>query len=73
MRSKVKKTLCAYIYIYILNIYIIHISTYIYIYRIYTYKYRHMHYIYIGLFEVATESWPECDLNPGPLNSVQTL
>ena len=23
--------------------------------------------------EVATESWPELDLNPRPLNSVQTL
>ena len=26
-----------------------------------------------GLFEVATESWPEWDLNPRPPNSVQTL
>ena len=26
-----------------------------------------------GLFEVAKESWPEWDLNPRPLNSVQTL
>ena len=26
-----------------------------------------------GLFEVARESWPEWDLNPRPLNSVQTL
>ena len=25
------------------------------------------------LFEVATESWSEWDLNPRPLNSVQTL
>ena len=24
-------------------------------------------------FEVATESWPEWDLNPRPLNSVQGL
>ena len=24
-----------------------------------------------GLFEVAIESWPEWDLNPRPLNSVQ--
>ena len=24
-------------------------------------------------FEVAIESWPEWDLNPQPLNSVQTL
>ena len=23
-----------------------------------------------GLFEVAIESWPECDLNPRSLNSV---
>ena len=26
-----------------------------------------------GLFEVAIESWPELDLNPRPLNAVQTL
>ena len=26
-----------------------------------------------GLFEVAIESWPEWDLNPRPLNSVQML
>ena len=26
-----------------------------------------------GLFEVTIESWPEWDLNPRPLNSVQTL
>ena len=26
-----------------------------------------------GLFEVAIESWPEWDLNPRPLNSIQTL
>ena len=25
------------------------------------------------VFEVAIESWPEWDLNPRPLNSVQTL
>ena len=25
-----------------------------------------------GLFEVAIERWPEWDLNPRPLNSVQT-
>ena len=24
-------------------------------------------------FEVAIETWPESDLNPRPLNSVQTL
>ena len=24
-------------------------------------------------FEVAIESWPELDLNPRPLNSIQTL
>ena len=26
-----------------------------------------------SFFEVAIESWPEWDLNPRPLNSVQTL
>ena len=26
-----------------------------------------------GFFEVAIESWPELDLNPRPLNSVQML
>ena len=26
-----------------------------------------------GLFEVATESWPEWDLNPQPLNFIETL
>ena len=26
-----------------------------------------------GLFEVAIESWPEWDLNPRPLNSVQMV
>ena len=26
-----------------------------------------------GFSEVAIESWPEWDLNPRPLNSVQTL
>ena len=30
-------------------------------------------YIFEVLFEVAIESWPEWDLNPRPLNSVQTL
>ena len=30
-------------------------------------------YIYEGFFEVAIESWPEWELNPRPLNSVQTL
>ena len=35
-------------------------------------------YIYIvltteGFLEVAIASWPEWDLNPRPLNSVQTL
>ena len=24
-------------------------------------------------FEEAIESWPEWDLNPGPLNSIKTL
>ena len=32
-----------------------------------------MVFITKGFTEVATESWPEWDLNPRPLNSVQTL
>ena len=32
-----------------------------------------MVFITEGFFEVAIESWPEWDLNPRPLNSVQTL
>ena len=32
-----------------------------------------MVFITEGFFEAATESWPEWDLNPRPLNSVQTL
>ena len=36
----------------------------IYIYMVFTIE---------GFFEVATESWPEWDLNPRPLNSVQKL
>ena len=39
---------------------------------IYIYIYIHM-YMVLGFFEVATEKWPEWDLNPRPLNSVQTL
>ena len=35
-----------------------------YIYMLFTTK---------GFFEVAIESWPEWDLNPRSLNSVQTL
>ena len=30
-----------------------------------------MVFITEGFFEVAIESWPEWDLNPQPLNSVQ--
>ena len=36
----------------------------IYIYMVFTTE---------GFLEVAIESWPEWDLNPRPLNSVQTL
>ena len=36
----------------------------IYIYMVFTTE---------GLFEVAIESWPEWDLNPRPMNSIQTL
>ena len=44
------------------------------------YNYLLLYYIYAymvftteGLFEVSIESWPEWDLNPGPLNSIQML
>ena len=32
-----------------------------------------MVFITEGFFEVAVENWSEWDLNPRPLNSVQTL
>ena len=53
--------ICIYMYVYIYNIYI-------YIYIIYIYVFTTEEF-----FEVAIESWPEWDLNPRPLNSVQTL
>ena len=57
-----------YIYIYI------YIYTYIYIYiYIFIYIYIYMVFTTEGFLEVAIESWPEWDLNPRPLNSVQTL
>ena len=37
----------------------------------FVYIYIHMVFITEGFFEVAIESWPEWDLNPRPLNSVQ--
>ena len=49
---------------------------YIYIYiclYMFVYIYIHMVFITEGFFEVAIESWPEWDLNPRPLNSVQML
>ena len=33
----------------------------------------YMVFITDGFFDGAIESWPEWDLNPEPLNSVQTL
>ena len=33
----------------------------------------YMLYIYEGFLEVAIESWPEWDLIPRPMNSIQTL
>ena len=47
----------------------------------YMYMHMYIYNIYIiylaftteGLFGIAIESWPEWDLNPRPLNSVQTL
>ena len=42
------------------------------------YSYMVSIYIYMvftteEFFEIATESWPEWDLKPRPLNSIQTL
>ena len=66
--------MCVYIAIiyistseYIIHIYrsiSIYLSLYIYIYMVFSTE---------GLLEVAIESWLEWDLNPRPLNSVQTL
>ena len=56
-----------HIYIYILYIYI-----YIYIHQFIT-GIHHMVFITEGFLEAAIESCPEWDLNPRPLNSVQTL
>ena len=45
---------------------------YLSIYRsIYIYIYIYMVFTTDGFFEIAIESWPEWDLNPQPLNSVQ--
>ena len=41
--------------------------------NIYINIYTYMTFTTEGFFEVAIESWPEWDLNPQPLNSVQTL
>ena len=61
----------SYIYLYIYLYIYIYISIYIYLWYIYLYIY--MVFTTEGFFEVAIESWPEWDLNPRPLNSVQTL
>ena len=64
-----------YTYIYIH----IYIYIYIYIYSVtmaFTGKFVYIYYIIFTsekIFEVAIESWPEWDLNPRSLNSVQTL
>ena len=44
--------------------YIFYVCIYIYLYMVFTTE---------GCFEVAIESWPECDLNPCPPNFVQML
>ena len=52
---------------------------YMYMYIIYRERYRYidididMVFTTVGFFEVAIESWPEWDLNPRLLNSVQML
>ena len=48
------------------------LNTYIYI-HIYIHTHINMVFITEGSFEVAIESWPEWDLNPRPMNSIQTL
>ena len=53
-----------YVYIYIYIYISVPLSLYIDIYMVFTTE---------GFLEVAIESWPEWDLNPRPLNSVQTL
>ena len=40
---------------------------------IYIYVCIYMVFTTDRFFEVAAESWPEWDLNPRPLNSIQTL
>ena len=77
--------ICHYIYVtmfYICHYIVIYVCRYIYMsLYIYVVIYICHSYIYVviyiftteGLFEVAIESWPEWDLNPRPLNSVQTL
>ena len=39
----------------------------------YIYMYRYMVFTIEGILEVAIESWPELDLNPRPLDSVEML
>ena len=56
----------------VLNNLLIYIYIYVYIY-IYIYIYIHLVFTTDRSFEVAIESWLEWDLNPGPLNFVQTL
>ena len=56
---------CMYVYICVCVICVcVYIYIYIYLYMVFTTE---------GFLEVAIESWPEWDLNPRPLNSVQTL
>ena len=40
---------------------------------VYIYIYIYMVFTTERFLEVTIESWPEWDLNPRPLNSVQTL
>ena len=60
-------------YLHIIYIYIyIYVCIYVYVY-VYVYIYIYMVFITEGFLEAAIESQPEWDLNPRPLNSVQTL
>ena len=73
MIVKEKKHFYIYIYIYACVYVVLHFI-YIYIYILYIYYIiYYMVFTTEGLLEIAIESWPEWDLNPRPLNSVQTL
>ena len=50
-----------------------HSSFFLFLVGVYIYIYIYMVFTTEGFLEVAIESWPEWDLNPRPLNSVQNI